>query len=58
MSYYLTKKVESTFEQTLEKATAALKDQGFGVLTEIDVPVPSRLNARIYTRRVQKKSRE
>ena len=37
MSYYLTKTVETTFEETLEKATAALKDQGFGVLTEIDV---------------------
>jgi uncharacterized protein (DUF302 family) len=37
MSYYLTKTVESTFEKTLETVTAALKDQGFGVLTEIDV---------------------
>jgi uncharacterized protein (DUF302 family) len=37
MSYYLTKTVESTFEQALETVTAALKDQGFGVLTEIDV---------------------
>ena len=37
MSYYLTKTLQSTFEETLEKATAALKDQGFGVLTEIDV---------------------
>ena len=37
MSYYLTKTVQSTFEETLETATAALKDQGFGVLTEIDV---------------------
>ena len=37
MSYYLTKTLQSTFEETLEKATAALKDQGFGSLTEIDV---------------------
>jgi uncharacterized protein (DUF302 family) len=37
MSYYLTKTVDTTFEETLEKATSALKDQGFGVLTEIDV---------------------
>jgi uncharacterized protein (DUF302 family) len=37
VSYYITKTVESTFEETLEKATAALKDQGFGILTEIDV---------------------
>ena len=37
MSYYITKTVESNFEDTLERATAALKEQGFGVLTDIDV---------------------
>ncbi len=37
MSYYFTKTVGSTFEDTLERATAALKEQGFGVLTVIDV---------------------
>ncbi len=29
--------VELPYEETLEKVTAALKDQGFGVLTKIDV---------------------
>jgi uncharacterized protein (DUF302 family) len=37
MSYYLGKTVETSFEETLERVTSALKDQGFGVLTEIDV---------------------
>jgi uncharacterized protein (DUF302 family) len=37
MSYYMTKKVDSSFEETLEKTIAALREQGFGVLTEIDV---------------------
>ena len=37
MSYYLTKTVESGFEDAVEKVTAALKTQGFGVLSEIDL---------------------
>jgi len=36
-AYGFSKKLDVTFEQSLEKATAALKEQGFGVLTEIDV---------------------
>jgi uncharacterized protein (DUF302 family) len=35
--YGFTKKLDVTYEQAIEKATAALKEQGFGVLTEIDV---------------------
>lgn len=31
------KKVEDDYEVALEKVTAALKDEGFGILTEIDV---------------------
>ena len=38
MEFYLTKILTDTsFESALEKVTAALKDQGFGVITEIDV---------------------
>ena len=37
MSYYIGKIVETSFEETLERVASALKDQGFGVLTEIDV---------------------
>ncbi|NGP75513.1 DUF302 domain-containing protein [Balneolaceae bacterium YR4-1] len=37
MSYYVSKTVDYTFEQTIEKATDELKKEGFGILTEIDV---------------------
>ena len=36
-SYAYYTKLALSFEQTLDKVTAALKEQGFGVLTEIDV---------------------
>lgn len=34
---YITKTVEMTFEEAIEKVTEALKEQGFGIITEIDV---------------------
>lgn len=38
MSYYFNKKLENiTFENAVDKVTEALKEQGFGVITEIDV---------------------
>ncbi len=37
MSYYFSKKITLGFEEAIEKVTAALKIEGFGVLTEIDV---------------------
>jgi uncharacterized protein (DUF302 family) len=37
MSYYFAKEVELTFDEAIEKATAILKEKGFGILTEIDV---------------------
>lgn len=37
MSYYFTKVIDGDFEPSIEKVTSALKDEGFGVLTEIDV---------------------
>ncbi|MGB2763000.1 MAG: DUF302 domain-containing protein [Candidatus Aminicenantaceae bacterium] len=37
MSYYFSKKIRGTFENVIEKVTASLKSEGFGVLTEIDV---------------------
>lgn len=37
MSYYISKKVDYTFDQAIDKVTEELKEEGFGVLTEIDV---------------------
>lgn len=38
MRYYINKEVKDlSFEQAIHKVTEALKDEGFGVLTEIDV---------------------
>lgn len=37
MAYYTSKTVDLEFEQAIERVTEALKKEGFGVLTEIDV---------------------
>lgn len=37
MSYYHSAKLNGTFEEVIEKVTAALKEEGFGVLTQIDI---------------------
>ena len=38
MSYYISKEVKAgSLDQAIEKVTAALKEQGFGVLTTIDM---------------------
>jgi uncharacterized protein (DUF302 family) len=37
MSYYFSKRIEAGFDEALERVTEALKAEGFGVLTEIDV---------------------
>jgi uncharacterized protein (DUF302 family) len=37
MSYYFAKALDAPFEEAVARATAALKEQGFGVLTRIDV---------------------
>ena len=36
MNYYYSKTISGEFEQAIEKVTEALKNEGFGVLTEID----------------------
>ena len=37
MSYYFSKTVDCSFEQAIELATQKLSEEGFGVLTTIDV---------------------
>ena len=37
MAYYFNKVIDGSFEGVIEKATEALKSEGFGVLTTIDV---------------------
>jgi uncharacterized protein (DUF302 family) len=37
MSYYFTKTLSGDFEKAIEKVTEALKSEGFGVLTNIDL---------------------
>lgn len=37
MSYYFAKTIDKPFDEAIELITDKLKDQGFGILTEIDV---------------------
>ncbi len=37
MNYYFNKTVKGTFEEVIDKVTQGLKEEGFGILTEIDV---------------------
>ncbi len=37
MAYYFSRKIEAGFDEAVERVTEALKNQGFGILTEIDV---------------------
>ena len=37
MQYYFNKTINGTFEDVIDKVTQRLKEEGFGILTEIDV---------------------
>lgn len=37
MEYYFSTKTKSSFDEAIDRTKAALKNEGFGVLTEIDV---------------------
>ena len=51
MSYYISTTLKNTgFEDAIERTTAALKEEGFGVLTEIDIKatLKKKLDADFY----------
>lgn len=55
MSYYISKTLqESDFESAIEKVTEALKKEGFGVLTEIDITatLKKKLDVDFYNYRI------
>lgn len=55
MSYYISKTLrESDFENAIEKVTEALKKEGFGVLTEIDITatLKKKLDVDFYNYRI------
>ena len=37
MSYYIAKNVDFPYEEAIQKTKESLKEQGFGVITEIDM---------------------
>jgi uncharacterized protein (DUF302 family) len=37
MDYYFSKIIDESFDNTIQKVTEALKAEGFGILTEIDI---------------------
>ena len=37
MKYYFSKTIAGSFDNAIQKVTEALKDEGFGILTEIDI---------------------
>ncbi|MFZ2286243.1 MAG: DUF302 domain-containing protein [Bacteroidales bacterium] len=37
MAYYFSKTVQTSFDDAIEKVTAALSEEGFGVISEIDI---------------------
>lgn len=37
MSYYFSKTIDTDFDSAIEKVTAVLKEEGFGVISDIDI---------------------
>ena len=53
MSYHFTKELDIGFEEALERVTAELKKEGFGILTEIDVKATLKKKIDVDFRRYQ-----
>lgn len=54
MSYYLSRTVGAAFDEVVQRVIAALKEEGFGVLTDIDVQatLKSKLDADVPPYRI------
>ncbi|MDZ7774044.1 MAG: DUF302 domain-containing protein [Balneolaceae bacterium] len=54
MSYYFTATLDTGFEEAIEKVTGKLKEDGFGILTEIDVKetMKKKLDREMYNYRI------
>ncbi|CAN5319152.1 DUF302 domain-containing protein [soil metagenome] len=54
MEYYYSKTITGSFENAIEKVTEALKAEGFGILTEIDIKATLRkkLDVDFYNYRI------
>ena len=54
MSYYFTKTLAGDFDEVINKVTAELKEEGFGVLTEIDIKatLKKKLDVDFYNYRI------
>ena len=37
MSYYFAKTMDVSFDEAIDSVTAALKEEGFGILTDVDI---------------------
>lgn len=51
MSYFFEKTVSTGYDETLDAVTAALKTEGFGILTEIDVQATLKLKLNVDVRK-------
>jgi len=54
MSYYISTTIKGQFEEVIERVTEKLKEQGFGVLTEIDIKqtLKNKLNVNFYNYKI------
>ena len=54
MNYYFTKTIAGNFQDIIERVTEALKAEGFGVLTEIDIKatLKKKLDADFYNYKI------
>jgi uncharacterized protein (DUF302 family) len=54
MEYYFSKTIDGSFDNAVQKVTDALKTEGFGILTEIDIKatLKKKLNVDFYNYKI------